>query len=123
MIEHIGRDNSLYSFRNQPTHLFGDIDAGAKLATLLRPGGRLLITVPFGRLEDHGWFVQYDAGRIEALVEATRCEVMAAEYYGCGPSGGLVLRIRKRWASAHIAWDHASAVACLELTRPSADAP
>jgi O-antigen chain-terminating methyltransferase len=119
VIEHIGRDNSIYGVREQPAREFGDLEAAAGLAALLRPGGRLLVTVPFGRLEDHGWFVQYDLRRIQALVERSGCQLTLAEYYAysdrgwTGPVDPIALsRVEYRTGVA------AGAVACLELTRP-----
>ena len=83
-----------------------------------RPQRRFIITVPFGRLEDHGWFVQYDLRRIAALLEATRCDLALAEYYRYnshgwhGPVDPLTLSdVAYRTGSG------AGAVACLELTR------
>jgi O-antigen chain-terminating methyltransferase len=118
VIEHIGRDNSIYCARERPSQEFGDLEAAAGLASLLRPGGRLLITVPFGRLEDHGWFVQYDLRRIQALVEFSGCEQTLAEYYAYGADGwtgpvvpAALSQVEYRTGFA------AGAVACLELTR------
>ena len=120
VIEHIGRDNSIYCGREQPEHEFGDLEAAAGLASLLRSGGRLLITVPFGRLEDHGWFVQYDQRRIQSLVEFTGCKLTLAEYYAYGVRGwtgpadpAALSQVEYRTGFA------AGAVACLELTRLS----
>jgi O-antigen chain-terminating methyltransferase len=118
VIEHIGRDNSIYGVREQPTQEFGDLEAVAGLASLLRPGGRLLITVPFGRQEEHGWFVQYDLRRIQALVELSGCEPTLAEYYAYGTNAwtgpvdpAALSQVEYRTGFA------AGAVACLELTR------
>jgi hypothetical protein len=95
-----------------------DLDAVGALASILRTGGRMLLTVPFGRFEDHGSFLQYDQSRLLALVESTNCELTLAEYYADGPDGwtGPVsptalseLEYRPGFA--------ARAVACLELTR------
>ena len=124
VIEHIGRDNSIYGGREQPVREFGDLEAAAGLAALLRPGGRVLITVPFGSLEDHGWFVQYDLHRVQALVELSGCELTLAEYYAysargwTGPVDAATLcHVEYRTGFA------AGAVACLELTRPRARRP
>jgi hypothetical protein len=38
VIEHIGRDNSVYHHRDQVIQEFGDLEAGARLTPLLRPG-------------------------------------------------------------------------------------
>ena len=118
VIEHIGRDNSIYGVSEHPVEEFGDLKAARALASLLRPGGRLLITVPFGRLENHGWFIQYDLRRIQALVDFSGCELSLAEYYAYGPFGWTgpadpvaLSQIGYRIGVA------AGAVACLELTR------
>jgi O-antigen chain-terminating methyltransferase len=117
-VEHVGRDNSLYFRRNEPIQTSADIEAGAKLASVLRPQGRLVVTLPFGRLEDHGWFVQYDSERIKAFVRATGCELTTEEYYGCGPTGWTGPLEPKTLADSTYRTNHAGAVACLELTRP-----
>jgi SAM-dependent methyltransferase len=57
-LEHIGLDNRRYAARVETTP--GAVETLAEVARVLVPGGRLLVTVPFGRREDHGWFHQYD---------------------------------------------------------------
>jgi SAM-dependent methyltransferase len=121
-IEHIGRDNSLYFARREAASQTGDLDAARSLFHLLRPGGRLLVTVPFGGLEDHGWFVQYDAARVDELVAATGGQLTVAEYYGYQSTGweGPLPREQLKnaqYRSQPAASARASAVACLELTR------
>lgn len=118
VIEHIGRDNSIYGICKQPLREFGDLDAARGIASLLRPGGRLLITVPFGRLEDHGWFIQYNLSRIQALVEFSGCELTLVEYYAYGACGWTGPVDPKELSQvAYQAGFAAGAVACLELTR------
>ena len=127
VIEHIGRDNSIYCALEQPVREFGDLEAAAGLASLLRPGGRLLITLPFGRLEDHGWFVQYDLRRIQALVEFSGCEPTLAEYYAYGAHGWTGPVDPVALSQVQYRTDFAAgAVACLELTRlrePASEEP
>lgn len=125
VIEHIGRDNSIYYDREQPAREFGDLEAAAGLASLLRPGGRLLITLPFGRLEEHDWFVQYDLRRIQALVEYSGCEPTLAEYYAYGSDGwtGPVNPATLSQVEYRTACFSAGAVACLELTRRQGPQP
>jgi len=120
VIEHIGRDNSIYHAIERGDREFGDLDAAAELASALRPGGRMLITLPFGRLEDHGWFIQYNRSRLIALLRSTACELNLVEYYAdslegwTGPLDPESLgQVQYRTGFA------ARAVACLELTRPS----
>jgi SAM-dependent methyltransferase len=46
-----------------------EVDAAlGELRRVTRPGGRLLITVPYGRREDHGWLRQFDREDVERLV-------------------------------------------------------
>ena len=70
-LEHVGMDNTIYGSGDSRAP---DPDAElaravAELRRVLRPHGLLLITVPYGRAEDHGWFRQLDRGGVERLVE------------------------------------------------------
>lgn len=72
-VEHIGLDNAkLYSQNvshqeNRPgTHL----EAIREFARLLRPGGRLLLSVPFGEHRNHGWFQVFNAAMVDAVIDA-----------------------------------------------------
>lgn len=71
-IEHIGMDNSMYAgdadiARRGDTTEF--LLAVKELKRVLKPGGTLYITFPFGRYENHGWFQQFDAALVDKLVE------------------------------------------------------
>src|SRR5690606_35300687 len=80
-IEHVGRDNSVYGLPPEEATPYPDHDAIRALARLLRDGGRLLLSVPYGRYEDHGWLINYDAEHLDALVEASGLRVKDATYY------------------------------------------
>jgi SAM-dependent methyltransferase len=71
-LEHVGMDNSVYGGRDERG---SDADAQAvaavgELRRVTRPGGRVLMTVPFGRREDHGWLRQLDVDDLQRLVAA-----------------------------------------------------
>jgi SAM-dependent methyltransferase len=72
-IEHIGMDNSMYAGeadvgrRGDPTEF---LLAVGELKRVLKPDGKLCITFPFGRYENHGWFQQFDAALVDQLVSA-----------------------------------------------------
>src|ERR1044072_199712 len=72
-IEHIGMDNSMYAGpaeiarRGDPREC---LLAVKELKRVLKPGGVLYITFPFGRYENHGWFQQFDAALVDTLFEA-----------------------------------------------------
>lgn len=118
-VEHIGRDNSGYGIAaggSEAEH--PDREAIATIARWLGPGGRLLLTVPFGRFEDHGWLVNYDAAHLDALVAASGLELASSRYYE--QRGGWVPcdrhEVRHRGYGT-LGTPYAGAVALLELTR------
>lgn len=71
-LEHIGMDNTLYGVvgprADDPEREM--CKAIRELIRVTAPGGRILVTVPYGRREDHGWFRQFDRREVEALLEA-----------------------------------------------------
>lgn len=117
-IEHVGRDNSRYGIGREGGQGRPDHDAIVNLAGWLRPGGRLLLSVPFGRYEDHGWLINYDAERLDALLAASGLEVIAQCYYE--QRGGWVAcrreEVRHRGYQS-LGVPHAGAVALVELRR------
>jgi hypothetical protein len=69
-LEHVGRDNGRYGIARRAADPRAAMLAAAReLARLVAPGGRLLVTVPFGRAADHGWLAcisREDLSEIEA---------------------------------------------------------
>ena len=39
---------------------------------MVKPGGRVLISVPYGIPGEHGWWRQFDAGMVRALISRLR---------------------------------------------------
>jgi SAM-dependent methyltransferase len=70
VIEHVGMDNTSYTadrtFRESKPLDY--LIAIAEIRRVLRPGGCLYLTVPFGRYEDHGWLQQFDAAMLSTLI-------------------------------------------------------
>jgi glycosyltransferase involved in cell wall biosynthesis/SAM-dependent methyltransferase len=79
-IEHIGLDNSRYGIE-EARGVGGDTATLHELERVLAPGGRILISVPFGMPEDHSWFRQYDRARWDALLADTSLEEAEREIY------------------------------------------
>lgn len=69
-LEHIGCDNNRYKAgeyrRDDPVAI-----QRAVVEKLRRNADRLLVSVPFGRFQDHGWFIQYDRRMVEELEPTT----------------------------------------------------
>jgi SAM-dependent methyltransferase len=71
-IEHIGMDNTMYAEgqmaqRSDPSEF---LLAVKELKRVLKPGGVLYISFPFGRYENHGWFQQFDSELVDTLIDA-----------------------------------------------------
>ena len=88
-LEHVGMDNTIYGVddvrANDPRH-----EARRALAELERvsaPGGKLLLSVPFGHREDHGWFRQFDADDLADLISASRFSTVKTEIFRYSAAG------------------------------------
>jgi SAM-dependent methyltransferase len=70
-LEHVGMDNTTYGAAAE--HAADPTEEAARalreLTRVTKPGGRIHISVPFGRREDHGWFRQLDRADVDALFE------------------------------------------------------
>lgn len=64
--EHIGMPSSFYGTEGDDEE-FGDRNGLVAASKWLRPDGQILMTVPFGRALDYGWFRQYDRRRLVRL--------------------------------------------------------
>jgi SAM-dependent methyltransferase len=70
-IEHVGMDNSMYAGKSdiaRRTDSRDFLQAIQELKRVLKPGGALFVSFPFGRYENHGWFQQFDAQLVDTLV-------------------------------------------------------
>ena len=72
-IEHVGMDNSRYAGAAdaaRPGDTKDFLVAIMELKRVLKPGGTLYVTFPFGQYENHGWFQQFDTQLMDMLVDA-----------------------------------------------------
>ena len=131
-IEHVGLDNRIYGAAAEATSnpAREAVRALQELQRVLRRGGSLLLSVPFGRSANRGWFRIFDLRDLEPLLSApgwetplVRCfraeragwrEVAPADAEDAGynePPGRPGQRTAPAWVAA------AEAVALVEMRR------
>ena len=109
-LEHVGRDNRVYGAADEADP-GGIADALEELRRVV--GGRLVVTVPCGEAEDHGWFVQLEPNAWNDAFLAAGFSVLEEEIYALGPDGW---RAALDFDPAGVRYgDHASAVLCATL--------
>lgn len=70
VIEHVGMDNLLYTsqdlyIENNPNDY---LHAICEMKRIMKPGGTLFLSVPFGQYENHGWLQQFNSNGLAAIV-------------------------------------------------------
>jgi len=89
-IEHIGLDNAML-YSSNPKH--AEIDEnGFEMAVrefrrILKPGGTCLISVPYGKWSNLGWYQVFDLRKIESIVAAFAPTSYTVDYFGYSKAG------------------------------------
>ncbi len=123
-IEHVGRDNArhykpiaelpLREGDESPP----DVLAMEEMLRILKPGANLILTVPYGRFVDYGWFINYDSSAIERLLSVPGISVAQADYFRYTTAGWVPCAADQLANTAY--GDHgapaAAGVACFEIT-------
>ena len=86
-LEHIGRDNAHYQVVANADVEEGDVTALTEMRRVLAPAGRILISVPFGKLDVQSWQKQYDLAAWEALLRRTGLRAIEREWFGYDTAG------------------------------------
>jgi SAM-dependent methyltransferase len=79
-LEHVGFDNRRYGYEEKPDE-GGMESALTELRRVLTRDGRLLVSVPCGEPQHHGWYVQFDPAGWRSLFEQGGFSVHELEYY------------------------------------------
>jgi len=83
-LEHVGMDNT---FLYTPDSGRNEHDPGAfitavkELRRVLKNGGTLYLTMPYGRHEDHHWFQVFDAGMVSRIKETFAASSAQESYF------------------------------------------
>lgn len=129
-IEHIGMDNTLiytsdtkYNEKKQEDYLI----AIKELKRVLKTGGELLITFPFGNYENFGFFQQFNKEMLNKLINTFNAKNINLIFYKYENGGWQKSDIEGCYSSQYITADRAkkdtslpvaaTAVACLKLTK------
>jgi SAM-dependent methyltransferase len=109
-LEHVGGDNRVYGAAEEadPEGLADALDELRRVVA-----GRLVVTVPCGEAEDHGWFVQLEPDAWNDAFLGAGFSVLEEEIYALGPDGW---RAAPDFDPAGVRYgDHAAAVLCATL--------
>jgi hypothetical protein len=130
-LEHIGMDNTLlYSKDTRYNEEKNEdyLSAVKEFRRLLKPSGKLLITVPYGRYENHGWLQQFDQRMIDKMIKELACSLNKIVYYRYLPDGWQIAEkndcAQSSYYNIHNRSDFdpdyaaaARAVACIEIIK------
>ncbi len=116
-LEHVGADNTGYGLESESDPA-SRVSALRELARVLRPAGRILVTVPLGEPGDHGWFRLDDVRGWTRMFVAAGLFVEEQEAYELRDEGWLPApAFRARGVGYGDRGPAASAVLCTELSR------
>jgi SAM-dependent methyltransferase len=128
-LEHVGMDNSLYGAERGRAHdSSSELHAAVtELKRVLAPGGTMLVTLPYGVREDHGWFRQFDRADTDELIDMFQPRQVSLSVYRYDRDGWQIsdldaaasARYHDYMAEQCVAEDLAAAaraVVCLKMT-------
>ena len=117
-LEHVGMDNTGYGsgVRAAADPLAETDCAVRELARVLRKPGRLLVSVPYGRRENHGTFRQFDREDVARLVAAAGPHDDRIVVYRSGSDGWKLSDLDGAADASYRVGFAAEAVVCLELS-------
>jgi len=118
-LEHIGMDNTIYN-QSKESNPQKQVATLEEMERITKPQGRILLTLPFGRLENHGWFIQYDLALLKKLVFSTTLLPATIEFFSCQEKFGWnkIPYSKTKKCKYRVKESRASCVVCLELVKP-----
>jgi SAM-dependent methyltransferase len=103
-LEHVGCDNSFYGAPGAAEKLFDFPIAVREMSRVLRPGGLLLLTVPYGTYQFHGAFQQFDRSRLSIALNAFGPARVSERFYRYSASGWQLARDEDCSDAEYVAW-------------------
>jgi predicted SAM-dependent methyltransferase len=89
-VEHIGMDNTMLYTADagkRESDKLAHLQATTEFHRLLKAGGTLYLSVPFGKHQDHGWFQIFDAPMVDRLIETFRPTQVTETHFRYTASG------------------------------------
>ncbi len=87
-LEHVGMDNVIYTkIHEKDTRPTDYIRAVEELIRIVKPGGQVLITVPFGRPDNLGWIQVFGPEQVYQLMHAAKPHQATVEFFRSSPQG------------------------------------
>lgn len=86
-IEHIGMNNSIYGYdipndEKSIEKSYEYMKVVAEMIRVLKPGGLMMITFPYGKFENHGFFQQFDKEMLDRIrIELDKSGVTEYDYF------------------------------------------
>lgn len=88
-LEHVGMDNSIYT--DNPTYQEKDFESHLEVIKefkrILKPGGKLYLTVPYGKFQDCGFQQVFNAEMLQRVVDTFGGQVVEQTFYQYTTSG------------------------------------
>jgi SAM-dependent methyltransferase len=106
-LEHVGCDNTFYTgnFSSTEQRLGDFVIAGRELSRVLKPGGLLLLTVPYGAYQYHGAFQQFDRQHLSAAEASFGPMTEVSEFFYRYSSAGWQMAADQECAdSVYVEW-------------------
>src|ERR1700682_3974946 len=126
-LEHVGKDNAKYYEpvaempRDRQNSSQPDAEALVEMFRILKPGGKLILTVPFGKFVDYGWFTHYDSQAISTLFQSIPSARINAEYFKYTENGWMPCAAAELAETSY--GDNgapaAAGLACFKITNPT----
>jgi SAM-dependent methyltransferase len=130
-LEHIGLDNTRLYTTDPGYRESSPAEASravGELFRVLRPGGKLWLTVPVGQPANLGWLQIFAPAGLEAMVSAFAFTIMDRWYYQYTPQGWRKAQVSEVSGATYFDWHStkiydsdkaaaARAVGCLELVK------
>lgn len=124
-LEHVGMDNTIHTKKqkDKEENVFDFEKAVLELKRVLKKGGKIFITVPFGRYQNFNHFQQFDQARVKRILEAFKPQSQRIDYYKYENKGWNIsdeesckdVEYSKNPDEGSVA--AAKSVVCLELTK------